>query len=463
MSDRLNLYETLKQRGLSDEQEKIILGELHDNRLHAVAGESMSPADGKTLGGGPANIYRFYDLIHLQAMVAMRGTYSATMRSIDELLERDRLREKDGFPRKINIGRLIKPGKGGKAKVVIVPTTVEEKFIHDPSFKTAEKGEGDSSGGVGEGEEGDVIGEQPVRTPEGEGAGPGEGEGGAHEIESDAYDLGKILTEKFALPNLKEKGKKRSLTRYTYDLTDKHRGFGQFLDKKATLREIVKTNISLGNIPDPNDIDPSGFLISPADRVFRILSREKDYESQAMVFFLRDYSGSMSGKSTELVVAQHVLIYSWLLYQYDMQVETRFILHDTDAKEVPDFYTYYNSMVAGGTQVASAYRLVNSIVDKENLAADYNVYVFHGTDGDDWDTDGKEALPELKKMLVYANRVGISIAEHGTSSTKNSEVERYIKNSGLLEKKPSLLRLDVLKEDANEQRLIEGIKKLISE
>ncbi|MFY9706538.1 MAG: DUF444 family protein, partial [Desulfobacterales bacterium] len=335
--------------------------------------------------------------------------------------------------------------------------------IHDPSFKTTEKGEGDSSGGVGEGEEGEVIGEQPVRSPEGEGAGPGEGEGGGHELESDAYDLGKILTEKFALPNLKDKGKKRSLTRYTYDLTDKHQGFGQFLDKKATLRKIVETNIHLGNIPNLNDIDPTGFLISPADRIFRILSREKDYESQALVFFVRDYSGSMTGKSTELVVAQHVLIYSWLLYQYDMQVETRFVLHDTDAKEVPDFYTYYNSTVAGGTQVASAYRLVNSIVDKENLAKDYNIYVFHGTDGDDWDTDGKEALPELKKMLVYANRVGISIAEHGAGSTKSSEVERYIKNSGLLEKKPSLLRVDVLKEDADEQRLIEGIKKLISE
>ena len=35
-----------------------------------------------------------------------------------------------------------------------------------------------------------------------------------------------------------------------------------------------------------------------------------------MVFFVRDYSGSMSGKPTELVVTQHVLIYSWLLYQY---------------------------------------------------------------------------------------------------------------------------------------------------
>ncbi len=448
---------------MTTEQEKIIAGEMADTRRHEVIGESSAPAAGDAMGTGPATVYQFYDLIHLQAVAAMRGTYSAVVRSIDELLERDRLREKDGFPRKINVGRLIKPGKGGKTKVVIVPTTVEEKFIHDPSFKDTEKDEGDASGGVGEGEEGEVIGEQPVRSPEGQGSGPGQGEGGGHELESDAYDLGKILTEKFALPNLKEKGKKRSLTRYTYDLTDKHRGFGQFLDKKATLRKIVETNIHLGNIPDLDDIDPTGFLVTPADRIFRILSREKDYESQAVVFFVRDYSGSMSGKATELVVAQHVLIYSWLLYQYDMQVETRFILHDTDAKEVPDFYTYYNSTVAGGTQVASAYRLVNAIVDKENLEKDYNIYVFHGTDGDDWDTDGKESLPELKKMLVYASRVGITIAEQGTRFVKSSEVERYIKKSGLLEKNPTLLRLDVLKQDADENRLIEGIKKLISE
>jgi uncharacterized sporulation protein YeaH/YhbH (DUF444 family) len=282
-------------------------------------------------------------------------------------------------------------------------------------------------------------------------------------MESNAYDLGRILTEKFELPNLKDKGKKKSLTRYTYDLTDKHRGFGQLLDKKATLRKITETNIHLGNIPDVDHIDPSRFLVSPDDLVYRILSREKDYESQAMVFFLRDYSGSMAGKSTTLVVAQHVLIYSWLLYQYAMQVDTRFILHDTEAAEVPDFYRYYNSKVAGGTQVSSAYRLVNQIVEKENLAQDYNIYIFHGTDGDDWDTDGKESLPELKKMLTYANRVGISIAEHSTETTHNSEVEKYLKKSSLLEEKPNLLRLDVMPEDADEARLIEGIKHLISE
>jgi len=100
--------------------------------------------------------------------------YTTCLRSLDELLERDKLRETDGFPRKIRVGRLIKPGKGGKDKIVVVPTTVEEKLIHD-SIKPPEEGE--ASGGSGDGEEGEVIGEQPIRSEEGSGAGPGEGRG----------------------------------------------------------------------------------------------------------------------------------------------------------------------------------------------------------------------------------------------------------------------------------------------
>jgi uncharacterized sporulation protein YeaH/YhbH (DUF444 family) len=113
--------------------------------------------------------------------------------------------------------------------------------------------------------------------------------------------------------------------------------------------------------------------------------------------------------------------------------------------------------------VSSAYRLVNEIVEKENLARDYNIYIFHGTDGDDWDTDGKESIPELKKMLIYASRVGISIAEHSSEASHKSEVEQYLKKSNLLEDKPNLLRLDVMQENADEPRLIEGIKHLIGE
>jgi uncharacterized protein len=440
------------------EQKKII--ELSYKGSHDIPGD---PGKGDT--NEPhlkiQGIYDQSDLVALSPMKMSASGYSSCLHSLEELLERDKQRDKDGFPRKIRLGRLIKVSKGVKDKVVIVPTTVEEKFIHDKISPTPD--EEDASGGSGDGEEGEVIGEQPVHDPNGSSAGgAGQGEDGPHELESSAYDLGKILTEKFELPNLKTKGNKRSLSRYTFDMTDKNRGFGQFLDKKATLKKIVETNIQLGNVPDVNNIDPTRFLISPRDKVYRILSREKDYDSQAMVFFVRDYSASMEGKATEMVVTQHVLIYSWLLYQYARQVETRFILHDTEATEVKDFQTYYNLRVAGGTQVVSAYRLVNEIVEKENLAKDYNIYMFQGTDGDDWDTDGREAIPELKKILTYANRVGISVVAHTYGPMNDSEVERYIKQSGLLAEKPALIRMDVMKEDTEEKRLIEGIKYLIS-
>jgi hypothetical protein len=451
--NQLEYLNSIKTHDLPPEKEARLLRELDDDRTHEVEEPSCISAD-------PHPFYGSGDLAELQDPPSREGSYTAGIRSLDELLERDRQREKDGFPRKIRIGRMIRPGRGGKECFVIVPTTVEEKFIHDRLRQPTDE---DASGGSGTGEDGEVIGEQPVR-PEGEAGnkGAGSGEGESRDLESTAYDMGKILTEKFELPNLKDKGKKSALVRYSFDLTDRHRGFGQLLDKKATLRKILETNIALGYITDPADIDTSRLIISPADKIYRILSRELDYESQAMVFFLRDYSGSMDGKPSELITSQHVLIYSWLLYQYAKQVETRFILHDTEAKEVPDFYTYFNSKEAGGTKVASAYRLVNEIVERESLEKDYNIYIFQGTDGDDWDMGGRDALPELKEMLRYANRIGVTIVERPASVGVGTEVEGYLKSSGLLEEKPELLRVDVMGEDAEETRLIEGIKKLIS-
>jgi len=392
------------------------------------------------------------------------------MITLDELLERDRQREADGFNRKIRLGRIVKPGTGGKDKIIVVPTTVEEKFIHeDPSFDPR-TGEGEPSGGTGEGEEGDVIGEHPVRPDQGEGQGDGEGagqgegegQGGEHEFESSAYELGKVLSQDFQLPNLRDKGKRRALSRYVYDLTDKNRGVGQILDKKATLKQIVQTNIALGLIPDVNDIDLGRFIISPRDLVYRILSREKEYESQALVFFLRDYSGSMGGKVTEAVVSQHVMLYSWLLYQYDRQVETRFILHDTQAREVKDFYKYHSYKVAGGTKVYTAFELVNNIVEQEGLDRDYNIYVFHGTDGDDWDRDGANTLEQIEKMVGYAARIGICIVEHSYVGTGQTEVEKYLRKSGVLEKHKNHIKLDVMDENVDDSRIIQGIKNLIS-
>jgi hypothetical protein len=170
----------------------------------------------------------------------------------------------------------------------------------------------------------------------------------------------------------------------------------------------------------------------------------------------------MGGKVTQTVVSQHVMLYSWLMYQYDKQVETRFILHDTEAKEVADFYKYYSYKVAGGTKVFTAFKLVNDIVERESLARDYNIYVFHGTDGDDWDKQGTQTIAEIERMMAYVARIGISIVEHSYVGGKQTEVEKYLKASSILSKHKELIKLDVMDENADDTRIIQGIKRLIS-
>ncbi len=442
----------LTAQGITPEQEAIIQHELQGTFEHTLP--TQKPLKANTEG--------FYDKGDWEVLLRMhvpQAPYYMGLQTLDELLEKDKQREKDGFPRRIRLGKLVKPSEKNKQEIIIVPTTVETKFYHGDS-----PDEDDQTGGVGKGEVGEVVGEQPAQQQgkKGEADGAGQGQGGEHEVIAQAFDLGRILTEKFDLPNLKDKGKKPSLTKILYDLTDINRGFGQLLDLKATMKRIVQSNILLGTIQAGEDINTENLLINPKDKVYRVLSPEKDYESQAVVFFLRDYSGSMQGKPTEVISTQHLFIYAWLMYQFKNKVMSRFILHDTEAKEVPDFYTYYQSSVAGGTNIYPAYELVDKIVQEEGLAKDYNIYIFHGTDGDDWENTGEKMIQMTKKMLTYTNRIGITVAKNNWSGT-DTTVERYLQSSGILESHKDLIKLDALyAEDGEEARLIEGIKKLVS-
>lgn len=415
-----------------------------------------------------SQIFGRNDFSVLQNLDAVPSHYHA-LKSLEELLERDEQREKDGFRRKISVGRVVKPAGGGKNKIVVVPSTVEEKFYHDSRISENEE-EGDGDGDVGQttgtadGDEGDVLGEIPLdeEGAEGEGTGAGQGDGDSHEMGATAYELGKLLTEKFKLPNLKDKGKKKSLTKFVYDLTDRNRGSGQVLDKKQTLKQLIKTNIGLGRIQQGEEFDAQDLLINPRDYIYRTMSREKDMESQAVVFFVRDYSGSMHGRPTELVCSQHVMIYSWLVYQYKEQVESRFILHDTSAKEVKDFYTYHNTQVAGGTKIYSAISQVNKIIEEENLARDYNIYVFYGGDGDDWNSDNEGFVAEMKELYRVANRVGFTIVQSYNRS-KATIFENFLRQNELVgDAVKGKARLNVVGADADDKQLLEGIREMVS-
>lgn len=385
---------------------------------------------------------------------------SASLKSFEDLLKIDQQREKDGFPKKIKINRVL----AGAGKIVVVPYVEEEKLIHGAFEPMSEIGGDGDIVGHGEGDVGDVIGEVPLYEGEGDdgsdGSGAGSGGSSDHGIETEAYEAGVELSRKFKLPNLKDKGKRIPTNEYIYDLTDRHRGSGQVLDKKPTLKRILLTNILLNRF-DIDALDAKNIITCPRDKVFRVLSREKVWKSQAVAFFLRDYSGSMWGEPTKAIVTQHLMIYAWLLVQYEKLVIPRFIVHDHRAKEV-SVEDYFRRSASGGTFIASGYEKINEIVEGESLARDYNIYVFQGTDGDDSDT-GEEAIPELLKILGYANRMGVSVLQHPYYTKNKTPFETYIAEGDVLERK-DVFRMHVMPSlGVTDEKNIEAIQALINQ
>ena len=136
--EMLEYYQKLKKKGLTPGPEQKILSELQGDQRHEISRMQTDAED--PVSDSFCNVYAYNDLCELQNMSSPQSTYINRLRSIDELLDRDKQREKDGFPRKIQVGRLVKPGKGDKEKIVVVPTTVEEKFLHDKRLKASEDG-----------------------------------------------------------------------------------------------------------------------------------------------------------------------------------------------------------------------------------------------------------------------------------------------------------------------------------
>jgi uncharacterized protein len=456
------MLKEIQKEGISLEERRKIEMEINGPLEHSMENFDIN-------GSSPPRFYdnQWTDMYAFQKMNPTPPPYLA-LQTLDDLLKRDEQREKDGFPKKIRVGKVVKPTSDGNKQVIVVPTTTEEKFFHDPGIDdySEEGGAGGddfSSGGTGEEGEGEIIGESPLyQEGMGEGTGAGEGDGGEHDIETSTHEFGEIITRNFKLPNLKDKGKKRALKGYKYEVTGRRPRSGVILDVSETIKKILAKNFALGRVEDVSDLDLTKLVVDEEDITYRSLAREKEYESQALVFLARDYSGSMGGDPTRVVVTQHVFIHSWLTYQYNKRVKERFILHDTKAKEVPDFETYAKLNVAGGTMVHTAFDLINEIVEKENLAKDYNIFVAYGTDGDDWGTSSDKMISGLNKMLTYANRVGVTVVHNGWSSGATT-VEQKLTSSGLLEKSPNLIRMDVMDASAGEERIFESIGKLFSE
>ena len=102
------------------------------------------------------------------------------------------------------------------------------------------------------------------------------------------------------------------------------------------------------------------------------------------------------------------------------------------------------------------------MIEEENLARDYNIYIFYGTDGDDWDEKGEKTLENIRKMLdpnPIISRLGIVVVNR--SGGYKSNVEKYISNSGMMVKFADYMKLSTLMTNASEKEMINSIKQII--
>jgi sporulation protein YhbH len=280
-------------------------------------------------------------------------------------------------------GELI--GKKGKDLVSIPLPSIDI-----PHFRF-----GKNQGGVGsgEGEVGDPVGGQPQ---EGDGRGEAGDSPGEHILEVDLTleELAKILGEELELPNIKPKGKRTIMAEKERYSSIRRQGPESLRHFKRTFVRALRRQIAMGMY------DPDNPRIIPikADKVYKSWQITHVPESNAVIFYMMDVSGSMGDEQKELVRTTAFWIDTWLRSQY-RTIESRYITHDAAAREV-DQETFYKTRESGGTAISSAYRLCSDLLDQNYSQEDWNIYCFHFSDGDNLLSDNELCFDILKKELL---------------------------------------------------------------
>ncbi len=284
-------------------------------------------------------------------------------------------------------------GKQGKDFVSIpVP------FIDVPRFKFGQRGQGGV--GQGDGEPGQPIGQGQGQPQDGKGqAGQGEGQ---HVLEVDVSfdDLATILGEELELPNIEDKGDEKLVTRkikYTGVNTVGPESLKHF---KRTYRQALKRQIAMGTYDAKNPV----IVPTREDRRYRTFKVQPLPETNAVILYMMDVSGSMGDEQKEIVRIESFWIDTWLRHQY-RGLETRYIIHDAVAREV-DRDTFFHTRESGGTMISSAYKLCRDIMQSDYPSSSWNVYPYHFSDGDNWSQDDtKQCIGLLQnEILPHSNQ-----------------------------------------------------------
>jgi hypothetical protein len=292
---------------------------------------------------------------------------------------------RSGIRKYLARGELI--GRRGKDLVSIPLPELEI-----PRFRFGKVGQGV---GHGEGEPGDPV----AFDPDADGTGEAGSEPGEHilEVELTIDELAEIMAEELALPHIEPRGKKNISADKDKYVGISKTGPESLRHFKRTFHQAMRRQIMSGAY-DP--ADPRVWPIRE-DKRYRSWRTTFEPESNAVIIYMMDVSGSMGDLQKELVRLTSFWIDTWLISQYK-GVERRFIIHDAEAREV-DSEAFFHTRESGGTRISSAYEVCLKLIHEEFSPEDYNIYPFHFSDGDNFRDDDEKALKLLEELVPAAN------------------------------------------------------------
>ena len=330
---------------------------------------------------------------------------SDALRSDRSAGDRQRHRQKVREAVRENIADLIAEesiiGKN-KDKVIKVPIrgVKEYRFIYGENSSGVGQGDGDS-------QEGQVIGKTDGESQGQDKAGDQPGID-YYETDVTLEELVEIMFEDLELPDMERK----ILREVMSERVSKRKGYRRAgirirLDKKRTVKSRIKRRLAAvqnggqgGNEPD----DEPRFPFRKEDLIYRHMVEDVRPESNAAVLCIMDTSGSMDTMKKYLARSFFFLLYQFVRTKY-RNVEIAFIAHHTEGKEVTEEEFFYKGE-SGGTFISSGYNKALDIIQERYHPSLWNLYAFHCSDGDNFDSDNPATLKAAKELCEICNLFG---------------------------------------------------------
>jgi uncharacterized sporulation protein YeaH/YhbH (DUF444 family) len=263
----------------------------------------------------------------------------------------------------------------------------------------------------------------------GEGQGDGQGQpgngqeagdqSGEHQLmDFSVEELATMLGDELNLPRIEPKGNKANTVIEGYKYSSRaNQGPEGLKHFKSTYKKSLKRLLSSGQY------DPENPIVIPqkADKIYKSYKPILKPQAQAVIFYLMDVSGSMGDEQKTIVKIETFWINAWLKKHYP-KLETRFIIHDAKAQEV-DEKTFFNTQESGGTVISSAYDLTKQIIKSEYALDEWNIYMLHFSDGDNWSGDDTQKCIKMlnDEILKVVNLFGYGQVDsrHGSGGFIN--------------------------------------------